>query len=71
MATDASPLLWLQISQTLTLSCPIRDLQKPPYDLQLPGQIHCKAHAVPMSPSVPWHILLCSPPVWWMRVLHS
>lgn len=65
MGTDASLLLWLQISQTLTLSCPIRHLQRPPHDLQLlPGQIHRKAHTVPMSPSVPWQVLLCSPPVW-------
>ncbi|KAL9823938.1 LOW QUALITY PROTEIN: tight junction protein ZO-3 [Geothlypis trichas] len=25
---------------------------------------HRKAHTVPMSPSVPWQTLLCSPPVW-------
>lgn len=61
--TDASPLLLLQISQTSTLTCPVPHLQKPPHDLELlPGQIHHrKAPTVPMIPSVPWQILLCSP----------
>lgn len=72
MVTDASPLLLLQISRTSTLSCIIRHLQRPPHDLQLlPGQIHHrKAYTVPMSPSVPWQIMLCSPPVWgcWFSV---